>query len=49
MLELVARQHNNSNRRGVFYVIRVMPSARQRSCKHASLIGVFYVVRAAAI
>jgi hypothetical protein len=45
-------QNNNSdNRRGAFYVNQAMPNARQRRCKHASLIeeSVFYVVRAAAI
>jgi hypothetical protein len=51
MLQLVARYHNNSdNRSGVLYIVRAMPSARQRSCKHASLTeGVFYMVRDAAI
>jgi hypothetical protein len=39
MLELVARLHNNSdNRRGVYYVVRAIPSSWQRSCKHVSLI-----------
>jgi hypothetical protein len=39
--------HNNRGS-SVFCVVRAMPSARQRSFKHASLIeeGVFYVVRA---
>jgi hypothetical protein len=39
MLQLVTRLHNNTdNRRRVFYVVRAMPIARQRICKHAFLI-----------
>jgi hypothetical protein len=52
MIQLVARQYSNSkNRRGVFYVVHAMPSDRQQSCKHTTLMeeGVFCVVHAAAI
>jgi hypothetical protein len=38
MLQLVPRLHNSDNRIGVFYVVCAMASARQRRCKHASLI-----------
>jgi hypothetical protein len=39
VLQLIATLHNNSdNRRSVYYIVRTMSSARQRSCKHSSLI-----------
>jgi hypothetical protein len=43
--ELFSVNHATASdkRRAVFYVIRAMPSAKQRSSKHASLIKVFSV------